>query len=612
MDQFQEDSRNGCESSGIFFREPGSVNRSPEPEDLAAPAENKPMEEAFEPGEEAAPPAALEAEEQPFVPEAEEQPSAQGAEAASVPPVAEPPEAGAAGEPVQPVNPQPQSQPSQGAWAPQTPPNPGYYNGYNHYNNGYYGNTDGVYRNAGAGRRESPYAQSPYVTGGQPMGDWGAAYTPPPPKKPKPPKAKKTGKGKKAPKVIAAVLALILAGTGGGILGAWLTGNRWEKTTQALQADFQSQLDQLKEQQSAAPQFNVAPSPETGAAVNSVATSGELTPRQVYAQNVASVVSITNKGVISSGWGQQEFVGSGSGFILTANGYVLTNYHVVENAVTLTVSTYAGTEYEAELVGYDSFSDVALLKVDATDLPAVTVGDSDALVVGDQVAAIGNPLGELTSSQTIGYVSAKDRTVNTDGTILNMIQTDAAINSGNSGGPLFNMYGQVVGITTAKYSGSTSSGASIEGIGFAIPINDVMALMDDLMEYGYVKGQAYLGITVLEMDAAVAEAYGLPTGPKVNSVVAGSCAEKAGVQVNDIIVAIGEIDVASYSDLAYALRSFHAGDSTTITVYRGGQTLTLDVTLDEKPANTTPTEPTQPEEQTPDPGFWYDYLFPNP
>lgn len=165
----------------------------------------------------------------------------------------------------------------------------------------------------------------------------------------------------------------------------------------------------------------------------------------------------------------------------------------------------------------------------------MSIGNSDDLEVGDQVAAIGNPLGELTSTQTVGYVSAKDRSVNTDGTIINMLQTDAAINSGNSGGPLFNMNGEVVGITTAKYSGSTSSGASIEGIGFAIPINDVMKLVDDLMEYGYITGQAYLGVTInsKDLDASTAAAYGLPVGARVESVTEGSCAQKAGLQAGD-------------------------------------------------------------------------------
>jgi serine protease Do len=215
----------------------------------------------------------------------------------------------------------------------------------------------------------------------------------------------------------------------------------------------------------------------------------------------------------------------------------------------------------------------------------VKLGSSDKMKVGDQVAAIGNPLGELTSTLTVGYVSAKDRMVSTEGSYLNMIQTDAAINSGNSGGPLFNSHGEVVGITTAKYSGSSSSGASIEGIGFAIPIDDVMPLVDDLMNYGYINS-AYLGVMVSDVDAATASHYGLPVGAYVQEVTEGYCAEKAGLQAKDIIVAVGPHKVDGVSGLVKVLRKFKAGETTTITVFRGGQELSLTITLDEKPQTT--------------------------
>ena len=166
-----------------------------------------------------------------------------------------------------------------------------------------------------------------------------------------------------------------------------------------------------------------------------------------------------------------------------------------------------------------------------------------------------------------------------------MVQIDAAINPGNSGGPLFNMKGEVVGITTAKYSGSTSSGASIEGIGFAIPMDDVMSIVSDLQQYGYVSG-AYLGISVTSVSDDVVSSYGLPHGAKVESVTAGSCAEKAGLQQRDIITSLGSYDVASVTDLTRTLRKFKPGNTTTITVYRSGQTLDLTVTLDQKPAPT--------------------------
>ena len=227
---------------------------------------------------------------------------------------------------------------------------------------------------------------------------------------------------------------------------------------------------------------------------------------------------------------------------------------------------------------------------------------------------MGNPLGELTSTLTVGYISAKDRTINTDGTYnINMMQTDAAINSGNSGGPLFNMKGEVIGITTAKYSGSSGSGASIEGIGFAIPVDDVKGILVDLREYGYVKG-AYLGVSVISMDPAVAEAYGLPSGSKVSLVESGSCAEKAGIQVGDIIIGMGGQEVAGNSDLLAILRKFAPGNTTTITVFRGGQEIELSITLDEKPRETTQA-PVVPENgQIPESGSyedWYNYFFGN-
>ena len=216
-------------------------------------------------------------------------------------------------------------------------------------------------------------------------------------------------------------------------------------------------------------------------------------------------------------------------------------------------------------------------------LVAVTLGSSNDLIVGDQVVAIGNPLGELTSTLTVGYISAKERDVTTDGFAINMLQTDAAINSGNSGGPLFNMRGEVIGITTAKYSGTSSSGATIEGVGFAIPIDDVSSLLSDLATHGYITG-AYLGVSVSDMDPAAANYYGMPVGAYVNGVEQGYAAQRAGIQPKDIITSIGGIRVETVNDLTRALRGFHAGDLTVITVYRGGRELNLKITLDEKPA----------------------------
>ena len=309
---------------------------------------------------------------------------------------------------------------------------------------------------------------------------------------------------------------------------------------------------------------------------------GGLTPGQVYAQNVDSVVAIECT-VTEEYFGQLvSGVTSGSGFVLTEDGYIVSNYHVVSDAKSISVIFNDGTKYVGKFVGGDESNDIALVKVEAKGLRPVEIGSSDALIVGDQVAAIGNPLGELASTLTVGYVSAKDRIVTTDGTQINMLQTDAAINPGNSGGPLFNMLGQVIGITTAKYSGLTESGATIEGIGFAIPMDDVYGMLDDLRQYGYITG-AYLGVSVSDVDPTVAEAYGLPVGTLVREVVAGSCAMNGGIKVSDIIVNLGGHEIKNINDLSRALRKFKAGDEITVTVHRSGELVQLTLVLDEKP-----------------------------
>ena len=357
---------------------------------------------------------------------------------------------------------------------------------------------------------------------------------------------------------------------------------------------------------------------ENGGVVQQPSNSGQaatpeglLTPQQVYAMNVDAVVAVSSQAIQTNIYGQVSKTASmGSGFIISADGLVVTNYHVIEGANQISIITANEEEHEATVVGYDKTNDVALLRAEGSNFDFVTLGSSDALQVGDQVMAIGNPLGELTSTLTVGYVSAKDRMVSTDGTAINMLQTDAAINSGNSGGPLFNAKGEVVGINTAKYSGTSSSGASIEGIGFAIPIDDVAGILDDLANQGYVSS-TYLGVSVKEVDSSV-QSFGLPAGVYVEEVIAGYCAEEAGVQAKDIIIAVGDYKVDSFSALSRALRRFEPGDKTTITVYRAGQELILDIVLDERPQDVEASvpdteEPT--EEQSRYPNIW-DYFFP--
>ncbi len=300
-----------------------------------------------------------------------------------------------------------------------------------------------------------------------------------------------------------------------------------------------------------------------------------LTPSQIYAMNVNAVVSVSC--LVSSG--PVSGYSTGSGFILE-DGYILTNAHVVENATEIHVYTYSDQDLVATLVGKDSLNDVALLKVNAPNLPYVTLGSSADVAVGEQVAAIGNPLGSLSFSMTVGYVSAKDRIVNTEGTTTNMIQTDVAINSGNSGGPLFNMAGQVIGITSAKYSGESASGATIEGISFAIPIDDVKLLIEELKEKGTVS-YAYLGVSV--QDVLADNTANTPAGAKVLETFDGYTAQRSGILAGDIIVKLDTYSVTSVSTLTMSLKNFKPGDSVDVVVFRNGEEVTIPVILDERP-----------------------------
>ena len=332
-----------------------------------------------------------------------------------------------------------------------------------------------------------------------------------------------------------------------------------------------------------------------------VDTGKEMTAAEVYAANVNSTVGITTS-ITTNYWGfQTTSAAAGSGFILTEDGYILTNYHVVENSNSITVAMYNGDTYDATLIGYDESNDVAVLKVDAEGLSPVVLGDSDNLNVGDSVVAIGNPLGELTYTLTDGIVSALDRLITTSSTnangrtesvTLNVLQTNCAINPGNSGGPLFDQYGSVVGIVSAKYTQSTS-GVSAEGLGFALPINDVKEIIADLIEHGYVTGKPYVGVQV-DSVSSEAQRYGIPAGAAVSYVADGSCAQKAGLQVNDVITAIDDTAIDSPSALTAALSTgYKAGDTATLTVIRSQKELKLTITFDEKNAQTEANNPLQ-------------------
>ena len=324
--------------------------------------------------------------------------------------------------------------------------------------------------------------------------------------------------------------------------------------------------------------------------VTPVAVDGKtaMTFSELYATNVNSCVSI-NASATTNVFGQQAQVmaSSGSGFIITTDGYIVTNYHVISGSDTVQVTLYSGKTYDATVVGGDSEYDIAVLKIDADEeLTPVVIGDSDALNVGDDIAAIGNPLGELTFSMSEGIVSTTNRLINVDGTPFNMIQITAAVNSGNSGGPLFNIYGEVVGIVSAKLSSSSSSEASVEGLGFAIPINDVVNMVYDIMSNGYVTNKPYLAIRAQTFSSSMDPSVPAKSGVYVYSVEEGGAAAKAGLRAGDVIVKIDDTDITAFEDIEALRKSYTAGDTVTVTFYRGSEEMTTELTFDSMPQST--------------------------
>ncbi len=333
--------------------------------------------------------------------------------------------------------------------------------------------------------------------------------------------------------------------------------------------------------------------------ISQIDTGKLMTQAEVYAANVNSTVGITTS-ITTNFWGYQTTsAASGSGFIFSNDGYILTNYHVVEDSDAITVAMYDGTTHDAELVGYDEGNDVAVLKIKAENLVPVVLGNSDNINVGDSVVAIGNPLGELTFSLTSGAISAKDREVTmSTGATMQLMQTDCAINSGNSGGALFNLYGEVIGITNAKYSNSnSSSSASIDNIGFAIPINKARSIAQSIIEKGYVS-KPYVGVSVTTVSAET-QSYGLPQGAAVKSVAEDSPAADAGLQINDIITHINGKEITGSSQLVSIVGNCAVGDTLILTVYRQGSTLELTVTVGEQIQSAKEETNTQVQSQRP-------------
>ena len=410
-----------------------------------------------------------------------------------------------------------------------------------------------------------------------PQTDNGAGGATPPvhpvqPQDAQPPKKKKKFNGKRVARSAVALVLAAAMGFAGGFVGAKFGGSGKVVIQQV------------------APSSTADSASGSDSSITAASSSGSsLTTEQVADLVSPSVVVITTEQVVYSQWswyGQNQVEsGAGSGVIISSDGYILTCAHVVDGASNITV-TIGDKDYTATLVGEDTTSDIAVIKIDANGLTPATVGDSDSLKVGQNVMAVGNPLGELGGTVTGGMISALNRSVTIQGSssvnTMSLIQMDASVSPGNSGGGLFNMNGELVGIVNAK-----SSSSDAEGLGFAIPINDAIKVAQELLENGYVTGRPYLGITYLAVtDAQTASQLGVNAyGVYVVEVVKGGPAEKAGLQAGDRIVSVDGTEIASKDDLGTLMQEHAAGDTLSITIARDGQMQTVNVTLGEKTAS---------------------------
>ena len=449
------------------------------------------------------------------------------------------------------------------------------------------GGTDTGYPNVGssgmntANQYNDPQPQytAPNVP---PMPDAGAGGVTPPvypaqPQQAQPPKPKKKKKfngGRVARSAVALVLAAAM-GFAGGFVGAKYGGSGKVVIQQAAP--------------SAASDSSTGSSGADSTITAASSSGSSLTTEQVADMVSPSVVVITTEQVVYSQWswyGQSQVEsGAGSGVIISSDGYILTCAHVVDGASSITV-TIDDKDYTATLVGEDTTSDVAVIKIDATGLTPATVGDSDSLKVGQSVMAVGNPLGELGGTVTGGMISALNRSVTIQGTsstnTMSLIQMDASVSPGNSGGGLFNMNGELVGIVNAKSSSSDAA-----GLGVAIPINDAIKVAQELLENGYVTGRPYLGITYLAVtDAQTAQQLGVNAYcVYIVDVTKGGPADQAGLKAGDRIVSVDGSEIAAKDDLGTLMQKHTAGDTLAITVARDGQMQTVKVTLGEKTAS---------------------------
>jgi serine protease Do len=364
---------------------------------------------------------------------------------------------------------------------------------------------------------------------------------------------------------LARIAAALICCTLSGVLGSGITAFTMQKAWLQVPAG--------QEAPAAAPAVTYTPSVLLASTILPLSTP--LTIASISDMVSPAVVSITTTIAVTDRYGRTvTSTGTGSGIILSEDGYILTNHHVVDGAGELAVKLSTGAEYAAKLIGKDSQTDLAVIRVNATALPFARLGDSDTLKVGDLAVAIGNPLGELAGTVTAGIISATDRELTIDGERLNLLQTDAAINPGNSGGALCNAYGEVIGIVNAK-----SSALGVEGLGFAIPVNDAAPIVKQLITNGYVTGRAVLGVSLQDVTRQTASFFRAKEGVYVSDVSAGGAAAAAGIERGDRIVSVDGIAVSLAVDLKDILKRHAIGDQLTVVLDRSGAVLTVIVTL---------------------------------
>ena len=383
------------------------------------------------------------------------------------------------------------------------------------------------------------------------------------------------------------VLTAVVGLFGGLMISNYTHNNYVMYAEKAQTASVTRELQQIAPSAATTePTLTSGESEVTASAVSAFRETGAYTKAQIVEMSAPSVVGIDTITVATTnnywyGYGQSyEVPGSGSGVILTEDGYIATCAHVVDGAKSVKVTLNDDTSYDATIVGTDTKNDIAIIKIDATGLTPAIVGDSETLTVGSEVIAIGNPLGELRGTATAGIISAVNRTIEVEGQTMTLVQTDAAISPGNSGGGLFDATGKLIGIVNAKVSDSRA-----EGLGFAIPVNSVLDEISDLLNYGYVTGRAYLGVST--QDVTLRSRSGMwyySDGTRcamVEKVVSGSAAEQAGIQAGDLILKLDGKTISSGDELTAAIGDHKPGDKATLTIQRDGREMTVDVTFGE-------------------------------